>query len=160
MHNEVFSSNKPYLFRAIFEWLLDNNATPHILVDATKKFVDVPQGHIKDDRIVLNISPSAVQNWNVDDKAISFSARFSGTARQIYVPMAALMAIYAHENGQGMAFPTEEGELEDREIEVDDPSSDMVENSSDIVENDGQPVDNSTPGKTGDKKVSHLKIVK
>lgn len=112
MSEREFSSNKPYLFRAILDWLLDNEATPYILVDATKKHVEVPQEHVKDGQIVLNINPSAVQNWQVDNYAIMFSARFSGVARQIYVPMNALMAVYAQENGLGMAFPAQEEEEE------------------------------------------------
>lgn len=145
MSAKEFTSNKPYLFRAILDWLLDNDATPYILVDATKKHVEVPLEHVKDGQIVLNINPSAVQNWQVDNYSIMFSARFSGVARQIYVPMNALMAVYAQENGLGMAFPAqEEDELaaEHREQEQ--------------LEEDNQPLpDDSTP-----KKGAHLKIVK
>lgn len=143
MQKAEFSSNKPYLFRAIFEWLLDNEAVPYILVDTTKPFVNVPQEHIKDGQIVLNISPSAVQNWHVDNEVISFSARFGGVARQIYVPMNALMAIYDQENGLGMAFPAQEHE--------DDTSNAHVEDEDNLFEEEKV---------TSIKKNGHLKVVK
>lgn len=134
------------MFRAILDWLLDNDATPYILVDTTKPNVEVPTEHIKDNQIVLNITPSAVQNWHADEKAISFNARFSGAARQIYVPMSALMAIYAQENGQGMAFPAEVVEkYEDKLVETRSDTS--VKNSM-------------TKNESKKKKVSHLKVIK
>lgn len=142
MNQHTFTSNKPYLFRAIFDWLLDNQATPYILVDATKPFVDVPLEFVKDDQIVLNVNPSAVQNWLADEKAISFSARFSGSARQIYVPMNALMAIYSQENGQGMAFPTLESE------------------ESTEAQSEELPADKLVTTDPKQKKVSHLKVIK
>ena len=150
MQSTDFTSNKPYLFRAILEWLLDNDATPYILVDTTKSHVEVPQEHIKDGQIVLNVNPSAVQNWQVDNVAISFSARFSGVARQIYVPMNALMAVYAQENGLGMAFPAQEDE---EEISADH------EQELELASDDSE----SSPDNDGDlppKKGSHLKVVK
>lgn len=110
MQPNNFTSNKPYLFRAIFDWLLDNQATPHILVDVTKPEVSVPNEHVKNDQIVLNINPSAVHNYHFDGKVISFSASFSGVAREIYVPIAAVLAVYAQENGLGMAFSQESSE--------------------------------------------------
>jgi len=146
MQSTDFTSNKPYLFRAIYEWLLDNNATPYILVDTTKSHVEVPQEHIKDNQIVLNVNPSAIQNWHVDNQAISFSARFSGKARNLYVPMNALMAVYAQENGLGMAFPPQD---EDDEVGVDLDKSTQIEEASDSSGDDLPP-----------KKGSHLKVVK
>jgi len=135
-----FSSNKPYLFRAIYDWLLDNGATPYLLVDASQAGVDVPVEHVKDGQIVLNIDPNAVHHFVADNEAVSFSARFSGTARQIYVPMNAILAIYAQENGLGMAFPA-------------------VETEPGTSQNDVEP--RSKEGdKPDEKKSSHLKIVK
>lgn len=105
--NKPFTSNKPYLFRAVYQWILDNDATPYLLVDATQDKVQVPWEHVKDGQIVLNTIPSAIQNWYEDNDVISFSARFSGKAQTIYIPMNALLAVYAQENGMGMAFPDE-----------------------------------------------------
>lgn len=164
MNNKVFSSNKPYLFRAILDWLLDNDATPYILVDVTKAHVEVPQEHVKDGQIVLNIKPSAVQQWQADHQAISFSARFSGVARQIYVPMNALMAIYAQENGEGMAFPVQETDELESPSNSDESSLDVLSAS---LQGQGMPdedndlnIEPSSSLKNSDKKVSHLRVVK
>ncbi len=100
--------NRPYLLRAIYDWISDNGLTPYVLVDATQAGVDVPQQSIKDGQIVLNLAVQAVKNLDLGDDRISFSARFGGVSRQIVVPMQALLAIYAQENGQGMMFPVEE----------------------------------------------------
>jgi len=113
-----FSSNKPYLFRAIYEWILDNDSTPYLLVDANKPDVMVPRQFIKDGQIVLNASPDAIDNWFIDNSAISFSARFSGKSENIFLPMTSLLAVYAQENGAGMAFPADE-ELVSSDGEVD-----------------------------------------
>lgn len=142
-----FTSNKPYLFRAILEWLLDNDATPYMLVDATRAGVEVPQEHIKDGQIVLNITPSAVQNWQVDNEIISFNARFSGVARLIIVPMSALLAVYAQENGLGMAFPAEEEPQDEESL----PQLEAIDSSEDEL-----PPEPNSPSKKG----SHLKVVK
>ena len=101
------SSSRPYLIRAYYEWILDNSCTPYILINAGWAGVDVPEEHIKNGQIVLNISPTAVQNLLIDNEAISFDGRFSGMPRQIYAPLPALMGIYARENGQGMVFEPE-----------------------------------------------------
>jgi len=144
-----YTSNKPYLFRAILEWLLDNDATPYMLVDATRAGVDVPQEHIKDGQIVLNITPSAVQNWQVDNDIISFNARFSGIARLIIVPMNALLAVYSQENGLGMAFPAED---EEPVIEDNSPQLEAIDSTQDEL-----PPEPSGPSS---KKGGHLKVVK
>lgn len=103
------TSSRPYLIRALYEWIIDNNMTPHLLVAAENEGVDVPQEHIHDGRIVLNINPSAVQNLNLGNDWIEFSARFNGTARFLRLPVPAVMAVYARESGQGMAFGHEPG---------------------------------------------------
>ena len=107
--------SRPYLIKALQEWLLDNDCTPHLAVDVAVKGVMVPQQFISDGQIVLNISPSAVQNFILDDQAISFNARFGG------VPM----NVYARENGAGMGFGMEPGaeyyELEELDHEVPEP---------------------------------------
>lgn len=101
------TSNKPYFIRALYEWILDNNCTPHIVVDATLPFVEVPEQFISEGKIILNILPSATQYLDLGDEWISFSARFSGIAQEINIPIGAIIAIYAQENGEGMGFETE-----------------------------------------------------
>jgi stringent starvation protein B len=100
-------SSKSYLFRALYEWILDSNCTPHMVVDAMQPGVSVPQQHVKNGQIVLNISPSAVVGLMIDKQAVVFSARFGGVPVSIHVPMHAILGIYARENGQGMMFEPE-----------------------------------------------------
>jgi len=103
------SSSRPYFLRAIYEWILDNNCTPHILVDAHAQGTQVPQQHVnKDGQIILNISPSAIKDFFMDNTAVSFNARFSGVVNNLYVPCGAILGIYARENGQGMMFDAEQ----------------------------------------------------
>jgi stringent starvation protein B len=104
------TSSKPYLIRALYEWILDNDNTPYILVDATSDRLVIPAGIASDGKVVLNLSPRAVENLQMTNEYVSFSARFNGIAEDIYCPIASLMAIYARENGEGMMFPPEEGE--------------------------------------------------
>ena len=102
------SPTRPYLARAIYEWICDNNLTPHLMVDATQPFTDVPPQFIQDGQIVLNILPHAVHQLQMSNDAISFSARFGGVSREIYVPINAVLGIYAKENGQGLFFDPDE----------------------------------------------------
>ena len=99
------TSNRPYLIRALYEWVTDNQMTPHLLVDASKPGVEVPADFVEDGRIVLNVSPNAVRELSLGNELISFEARFSGSAMQLFVPVTAVLGIYARENGQGMLFP-------------------------------------------------------
>jgi stringent starvation protein B len=102
------TSNRPYLLRALYEWLVDNSCTPHLVVFANVPGVAVPQQHInKDGQIILNIAPSAVKDLFIANDAVSFSARFSGVVNNIYVPCGAVLGIYGRENGQGMMFELE-----------------------------------------------------
>lgn len=103
------TSSRPYMVRAIYEWIVDNNCTPYILVDAMSDGVRVPQQHVQNGQIVLNISPTAVASLVIGNDWIEFSGRFSGVAEQILVPQQAVLGIYAKENGQGMLFEKEEG---------------------------------------------------
>ncbi len=98
---------KPYVFRAIYQWILDNELTPHMLVDAGYPGVVVPEALVEDGRIVLNLRPQAIQGFNISNELIEFNARFSGKAMRLSVPMPAVLAIYAKENGQGMMFEPE-----------------------------------------------------
>ena len=102
------TSNRPYLLRALYEWISDNGLTPHVLVDANVEGVRVPPGAAKDGRIVLNIDGRAVSQFDLSNEHLSFLARFGGVSQSVYIPMGAVLAIYAQENGQGMMFPAEE----------------------------------------------------
>lgn len=97
--------NRPYLIRALYEWLVDNDQTPFFLVDAQRDDVTVPQGYVEDGRIVLNASPNAVRDLQLGNDMISFSARFGGRQHEIFVPPMAVLGVYSRENGQGMLFP-------------------------------------------------------
>jgi len=101
------TSNKPYLIRALYEWLVDNDATPHIMVDTTNSDVKIPSGIDKDGQVVLNIAARAVQGLEISNAYISFSARFGGVSQNIFIPIAAVMAIYSMEDGEGMMFAGE-----------------------------------------------------
>ncbi|MFS1701705.1 ClpXP protease specificity-enhancing factor [Aestuariibacter sp. GS-14] len=101
------TSNQPYLLRAFFDWIVDNNLTPYIVVDATNELVEVPLEFVKDGQIVLNISPSACVNFYLDTDGLSFQARFGGQPRRISMPCHAVLAIYARENGAGTVFAAE-----------------------------------------------------
>ena len=107
MSTIVMSSNRPYLLRAMYEWIADNGMTPYILVDAAAPDVKVPKSPIKDGRIVLNIAARAVAQLELGKDRVTFMARFSGVSQVVDVPMGAVLAIYAQENGQGMMFPAE-----------------------------------------------------
>lgn len=105
--------SRPYFVRAVYDWLNDNDQTPYLLVDATRAGVQVPAAFVKDGRIVLNAAPGAVRELFIHNDAVSFSARFGGVPMQVYVPMAALLAIYSRENGQGMFFEGDDDYPED-----------------------------------------------
>lgn len=102
------TSTKPYLVRAFNEWILDNQLTPYLLIDAEFPNVHVPKEYVQDGRIVFNITPGIVSMLSVTNEVVEFEARFSGRKRHIYAPMQAVLAIYAKENGRGMVFDAEE----------------------------------------------------
>ena len=97
-------SKRPYLVRAMHEWMTDNGNTPHIVIDASVDGVSVPTEHIKDGKIILNISQSAAHNLKLTNSSVSFRARFSGVPFDVWVPVASVLGIYAKETGQGMIF--------------------------------------------------------
>lgn len=103
---------KPYLIRSIYEWIVDNNLTPHLLVNAEYPGVMLPTDFIEDGRIVLNVRPEAIQGLVLGNDEIQFNARFGGKAMRINTPTKAILAIYAKENGKGMMFDPEEGDDE------------------------------------------------
>ncbi len=102
------TSNRPYLVRAFYQWLVDNSLTPYLLVDVNSSEVEVPQQYIEGDRITLNINPSAVRNLDLGNEYISFNARFAGKPMDVLFPVSSVLGIYAQENGSGMLFPEEE----------------------------------------------------
>lgn len=104
------TSSRPYLIRALHEWVLDNGLTPHILVDAEHEGVEVPRQFVDNGKIVLNISPESVVQLDLGNELIRFNARFSGQPMDVFIPVSAVIALYARENGQGMVFADEGGE--------------------------------------------------
>lgn len=131
-------SRRPYLIRAIYEWIIDNGYTPHMLVAADAEGVEVPQSYATEDgRITVNISPQAVQNLSLGDDLIQFNARFGGQPHNLAIPPGAVLAIYARENGEGMLF----GEIEPH---------------------NGSPPTDSEPEEesSAKKKAPHLKVIK
>ncbi|CNE01004.1 ClpXP protease specificity-enhancing factor [Yersinia mollaretii] len=126
MEMSDMSPRRPYLLRAFYEWLIDNQLTPHLVVDVTRPDVSVPMEFARDGQIVLNVAPRAVGNLELGNDGVSFNARFGGVPRQVSVPMAAIIAIYARENGSGTLFEPEEAY--DSDVEGD--SEGIVEEES------------------------------
>jgi stringent starvation protein B len=131
------SSNRPYLLRALYEWIGDNSMTPHLLVDASREGVQVPSSTIKDGRVVLNIAARAVAQLELGNREVRFKARFGGVSQTVIVPVSAILAIYAQETGQGMMLP------EDGALLPDDAPEDTPE-----------------PPEDGPKRGGHLRVVK
>ena len=122
---ERLPSTKPYLLRAIWEWCCDNNLTPHIAVVVDKR-TRVPREFVKDGQIVLNLGPGATNKLNIGNEYVEFQARFGGVARELSVPVEQVAAIYARENGAGMAFDLDEeaqlaGDSEDAAVADSEP---------------------------------------
>lgn len=114
------TSSRPYLIRAMYQWITDNGMTPHLLVDASVDGVQVPAEHVQNGKIILNIAPMAISALILGDAEITFSARFSGRSRSLHVPIEAVLAVYAKENGQGMMFSDDDGAISSD----DDPGTD------------------------------------
>lgn len=138
----VMTSHRPYLLRALYEWISDNGMTPHILVDALHAGVRVPPHTVKEGRVVLNIADRAVAKLELDNEAVRFTARFGGVSQPVVVPVSAVLAIYARETGQGMALPEEAGSTGPG----DDPTPP-----------DDAP---SGPGDEAPKRGAHLRVIK
>ncbi len=101
------TSSRPYLIRALYEWIHDNGLTPYLLVDAAYPGAQVPEQFIEDGKIVLNVGSAAVRDLEMGNESIRFVARFGGTPMDVLIPSSAVLAIYARENGQGMAFQSQ-----------------------------------------------------
>ena len=139
------SSHRPYLLRALYEWIADNDMTPHLLVDATQPGVRVPAHTVNEGKVVLNIAARAVAHLNMDNDAVAFTARFGGVSHAVIVPMGAVLAVYARETGQGMALPPEENGQAGPAGPASNPPGDET-----------PPDDGNEPPKRG----GHLRIVK
>jgi stringent starvation protein B len=119
--------NSPYLIRGLYEWILDNGMTPHLLVNANHPKAQVPLGFVQEGRVVLNICPTAVHGLVLGNERIAFNARFGGVSTAVSFPPQAVLGIYARENGRGMLFPEDEvdgdaeGEAADAEPEPPEP---------------------------------------
>lgn len=99
--------SKPYLIRALREWIIDNQCTPHLLAKTNHEGIEIPQGYAQNNQIVLNISEQAVVNFGVEHIAVAFWARFGGVEQRVWIPMGAIVGIYARETGEGMQFAEE-----------------------------------------------------
>lgn len=112
------SSTKPYLLRALYEWCLDNEQTPHLLV-WVNEHTRVPMQFVRDNEIVLNISPTASHNLSIENDWIHFSARFGGVAHEIWIPVGHVMSLFARESGEGMGFEVEPWEQQQAEASTE-----------------------------------------
>ncbi|MCP4957194.1 ClpXP protease specificity-enhancing factor [Photobacterium aquimaris] len=132
MDMENMTPRRPYLLRAFYDWLVDNDLTPHLVVDAMLPGVKVPMEFVSDGQIILNIAPMAVGNLELSNEAVSFSARFSGRPHSVIVPMYAVLAIYARENGAGTmfepeaAYDTESAIYDDEHVSAEENTDDDV----------------------------------
>lgn len=153
MSEIISSSRRPYLLRAMHQWVTDNDQTPYIVVDALVPGVEVPMEHVRDNKITLNVSYSAANALELGNEWLMFQARFSGVSQSIAVPIHAVVAIYSKETGEGLIFELEEG--------LAPPSTDSDEHPSDPTPTKV----NQSPGKTPTKKPasgkrSHLRVIK
>jgi stringent starvation protein B len=113
--------NRPYLIRALYDWILDNGMAPHLLVNAMHPQAQVPADFVQDGKIVLNISPTAVRGLTLGNDGVSFSARFGGVSMEVAVPPAAVLGIYARETGRGMLFGEDETLPDEHATPDDEP---------------------------------------
>ena len=150
------TSHRPYLLRALYEWIADNGMTPHVLVDANQAGVRVPPHTVKDGRVVLNIADRAVARLEMDNDSIRFTARFGGVSHPVTVPVAAVMAIYARETGQGMALPDDIGGNGEQAGSAADAAADAADAVDPAAPATDGPEDDDPPPRRG----GHLRVVK
>jgi len=139
------TSHRPYLLRALYEWIADNSMTPHLLVDATRSGVQVPASAVNQGKVVLNVAERAVANLEMGNDLITFTARFGGVSHPVRVPVSAVLAIYARETGQGMGLPEE----------IEGPA-DAVDAADEAHDEDSGDDGRTPPPRRG----GHLRIVK
>ena len=151
------TSSRPYLIRALYQWIEDNGQTAYILVDSGVHGVRVPPQAIKDGKVVLNIAARAVHNLDLADDVISFQARFNGVSTLVLVPVSAVNAVYAMENGQGMVLPPETSSAESTR-----PQSDNADDPAELPpEVDvGDDDDDGSGGTARRNRGSHLRVIK
>ena len=160
----LMTSHRPYILRALYEWIADNGMTPHVLVDAGVAGVRVPPHVVKDGRVVLNIAERAVAKLELGDDALRFSARFGGVSQNVVVPVPAVIAVYARETGQGMALPedphpTADAPLDEVDVDVGEdaaPSLALVSSDDDAGPGDDGGPETPRPPRRG----NHLRVVK
>ncbi|MGX9272210.1 ClpXP protease specificity-enhancing factor [Pantoea ananatis] len=150
MEMSQLTARRPYLLRAFYDWLLDNQLTPHLVVDINLPGVQVPLEYARDGQIVLNIAPRAVGNLELGNEEVSFNARFGGVPRQVNVPMAAVLAIYARENGAGTMFepePAYEGGTQDYAENQEETVMSVIDGDrpDDASDDDNSPDDDPPP---------------
>jgi stringent starvation protein B len=108
MNDMGMTPNRPYIIRALYEWITDNHLTPHLLINADVTGVEVPARAIQQNKVVLNIDPGAVEGLDLGNEWLLFNTRFAGVKEAIRIPVEAIIAVYARENGQGMMFAQDE----------------------------------------------------
>ncbi|ANQ20566.1 ClpXP protease specificity-enhancing factor [Vibrio natriegens] len=146
------TARRPYMLRAFYDWLVDNDLTPHLVVDATMPGVRVPVEFIQDGQIILNIAPRAVGNLELGNDAITFHARFSGRPHSVIVPVYAVQAIYARENGAGTMFEPEEAytNIEEETMEEEQsPSFTTVSDDAQVADSDSGDSESEAPRPKG-----------
>ncbi|MBK1645569.1 ClpXP protease specificity-enhancing factor [Thiocapsa imhoffii] len=153
------TSSKPYLIRAIYEWILDNGMTPHLVIDVRYPGVVVPTEFVEDGRLVLNVAPSAVRSLVMGNEHIQFNARFSGVARDVYFPVEAVLGIFTRENAQGMVFPEAAYPTSDEPLAS--PFRDVSDGPREVPGID-ESTDRTAPSGQGKRKTGgpNLKLVK
>ncbi|MEE3878587.1 ClpXP protease specificity-enhancing factor [Vibrio sp. YYF0003] len=146
------TARRPYMLRAFYDWLVDNDLTPHLVVDATMPGVRVPVEFIQDGQIILNIAPRAVGNLELGNDAITFNARFSGRPHSVIVPVYAVQAIYARENGAGTMFEPEEAytNIEEETMEEEQsPSFTTVSDDAQVADSESGDSESEAPRPKG-----------
>tara|TARA_B100000575_G_scaffold145317_1_gene116012 strand:- start:1 stop:423 length:423 start_codon:yes stop_codon:yes gene_type:complete len=128
---------RPYLLRALYEWIVDSGEIPNVLIDAEVEGVVVPQEHVRDGQIVLNISPQAVRNLNLGDDFVMCEGRFSGRSMELILPIISIRAIYCRDSGQGLAFDDEDMHAEDAEEVAQQSAEVLSEDAGKGPDNDG-----------------------
>lgn len=155
------TSNRPYLLRAFYDWIVDNQCTPHLVINAEHPHVVVPTQFVQNGQIVLNVSPSAVAQFSLDNSELSFNARFGGQPMRVSAPISAVLAIYARENGEGTVFTPElEEEYEEMPLQESTESADEPFGVVDGGEGDNAPEPKPKSNSEDKKRGAHLKVIK
>ncbi|MXP51085.1 ClpXP protease specificity-enhancing factor [Pantoea sp. SoEX] len=164
MENIKMTNVRPYLLRAFYNWLIDNQLTPYLLVDINIAEVKVPLTYAADGQILLNIEPNAVKNLNLGNNNISFNARFSGIVHNINIPIESVLAIYASENGIGTIFESNNELISKNNLNVHNNIQmsliDNKKNVKDKFNGNNKKHDEDITKNNRDKKHPYLRIIK